>query len=270
MRINGSIIGSNVTPSFLSGATGIWSTQNVELANRQIIWPTNIVTNGLVLFLDANNTNSYPGSGTSWYDLSGNGNTGTLTNGPTFNSANGGSIVFDGIDDYVRISHNSILAPTSQISYGAWAFLSNWNITNNLRLLSKTETGGYNIGLNESTIGAGNFGGIIYLGGAYRQAKVTRSTISSGWHYIIMTCDGRYFRLYIDAINVATYDHGSVATISYTYNNSFFIGAEPGPSTTPDGSYWNGNISQATVYNRSLTATEVLQNFQVTRDRFGV
>ena len=98
MRINGSIIGSNVTPGIVSGASGIWSMQNVEIANRSCTWPTDIVTNGLVLFLDANNTNSYPGSGTSWYDLSGNGNTGTLTNGPTFSSVNGGTIVFDGID----------------------------------------------------------------------------------------------------------------------------------------------------------------------------
>ena len=60
-----------------------------------------IVTNGLVLYLDAANKKSYPGSGTTWTDLSGNNNTGTLTNGPTFDSNNGGSIVFDGTNDYV-------------------------------------------------------------------------------------------------------------------------------------------------------------------------
>ena len=61
-----------------------------------------LVTNGLVLCLDAANKLSYPGSGTTWYDLSGNANNGTLTNGPTFNSANSGSIVFDYIDDYIK------------------------------------------------------------------------------------------------------------------------------------------------------------------------
>ena len=121
-----------------------------------------IVTSGLVLALDAAERLSYPRTGTTWRDLSGNNNNGTLTNGPTFNAGNQGSIVFDGVDDYVGIPHTSILAPTSQISYGAWAFLSNWNITNDLRLLSKTQSGGYNIGLNEATIGDGNFGGIIY------------------------------------------------------------------------------------------------------------
>ena len=62
----------------------------------------NIVTDVLVLCLDAANRRSYPGSGNSWLDLSGNGNNGTLTNGPTYSSANGGSLVFDGVDDYVN------------------------------------------------------------------------------------------------------------------------------------------------------------------------
>ena len=62
-----------------------------------------IVTSGLVLALDAADRNSYPGSGTTWTDLSGNANNGTLTNGPTFNSANGGSIVFDGTNDFEAV-----------------------------------------------------------------------------------------------------------------------------------------------------------------------
>ena len=70
-----------------------------------------IVRNGLVLYLDAANPKSYPGSGTTWKDLSGNGNNGTLVNGPTFNSANGGSIVFDGTNDYVITTN--LLNPTT-------------------------------------------------------------------------------------------------------------------------------------------------------------
>ena len=63
-----------------------------------------IVTDGLVLCLDAANSKSYPGSGTSWNDLSRNNNTGTLTNGPTYTSSFGGSSVFDGTNDYVSKS----------------------------------------------------------------------------------------------------------------------------------------------------------------------
>ena len=65
-----------------------------------------VVEDGLVLALDAGNTKSYPGSGTTWTDLSGNGNNGTLTNGPTYSSSNGGSIVFDGVNDFVDISNS--------------------------------------------------------------------------------------------------------------------------------------------------------------------
>jgi len=76
-----------------------------------------IVTDGLVLALDAGNTKSYPGSGTTWTDLSGNGNTGTLTNGPTFDSANGGSIVFDGTNDYVQVTGSITVTSATFITW---------------------------------------------------------------------------------------------------------------------------------------------------------
>ena len=76
-----------------------------------------IVTNGLVLALDAGDRNSYPGTGTTWRDLSGNNNNGTLTNGPTFNTGSLGSIVFDGVDDYVLINAFSLLAPLTICSW---------------------------------------------------------------------------------------------------------------------------------------------------------
>jgi hypothetical protein len=80
-----------------------------------------IVTNGLVLNYDAGQQNSYSGSGTTWTDLSGRGNTGTLTNGPTYSSANGGSIVFDGVDDYVNIGSQSLVGSgTSPFSVELW------------------------------------------------------------------------------------------------------------------------------------------------------
>ena len=73
-----------------------------------IFYNPRTITDGLVLCLDAANRKSYPGSGTTWTDLSGRGNTGTLTNGPTYSSANGGSIVFDGTDDIVNTSYVSV------------------------------------------------------------------------------------------------------------------------------------------------------------------
>jgi hypothetical protein len=95
-----------------------------------------IVTSGLVLCLDAANKLSYPGTGTSWYDLSGNANTGTLTNGPTFSVANMGSIVFDGVDDYVNIPNNSSFNVTDNISVEMWVRIETTQ-SNNLGFLIK-------------------------------------------------------------------------------------------------------------------------------------
>ena len=82
-----------------------------------------IVTNGLVLNLDAGYLPSYPQNGTSWYDLGPSGNTGTLTNGLTFNSGNGGSIVFDGVDDSTVLPNSSTLsAGIGDFTYNAWIY----------------------------------------------------------------------------------------------------------------------------------------------------
>ena len=89
-----------------------------------------LVMNGLVLCLDAGNTKSYPGSGTTWTDISRNGNTGTLTNGPTYSSANGGHIVFDGSNDYVSLS--SGISSTDNLTYEAWV---NPSLLNDFRVL---------------------------------------------------------------------------------------------------------------------------------------
>jgi hypothetical protein len=96
-----------------------------------------IVTDGLVLSLDAGNANSYPGTGTNWADLSGNGLNGTLVNGPTYNSANLGSIVFDGTNDHVTVANNSLLNPTTTISVAAYFNISSFGINSYAPILLK-------------------------------------------------------------------------------------------------------------------------------------
>ena len=120
-----------------------------------------IVTNGLVLALDAADRNSYPDSGTTWTDLSGNGSNGTLINGPTFSSVNGGSIVFDGLNDYVNIStpvnltnpsticafiNTSVTTGSNQVIYGPSANQEdNWlSISNNKAQIFATQTANVN------------------------------------------------------------------------------------------------------------------------------
>ena len=94
--------------------------------NGSIIdYTTPIVLNGLVLYLDAGNPLSYPGTGTIWTDLSNFGNNGTLINGPTFNSGNGGNIVFDGTNDFVTCGTAIGKLPNFTIS--CWIKPNNWN-----------------------------------------------------------------------------------------------------------------------------------------------
>ena len=234
-----------------------------------------IVRDGLVLYLDAGDRNSYPGTGNTWYDLSGNGNNGAFgasTAAPSFSSNNKGSIVFDGSNDYISVPYANVLAPTSQISYGVYAYSSNWNnITSSVRIMSKTENGGYQIAINEPVyLGNGYVGGLIHVAGTYRAARILKSSLSSGWHYMQFTFDGRYYRMYLDGINVNTYDHGSTASISYSFNNHLVLGAEPDGTTGLQGGYFPGKIAQLTINNRALSANEVQQNYNALKGRFGL
>ena len=259
MRINGSIIGSNVTPSFLSGATGVWSMQNVELANRQIIWPTDIVTNGLVLFLDANNTNSYPGSGTSWYDLSGNSNSGTLINGPTFSSTNGGSIVFDGTNDYASF-------PTTLSTYPGT--ITGWfNSTNSGQILTITDTTdwhGWIISTSNTDINLN----VVAGGGTDSSVSVSNST--TGFRFFsarLVSATSRFIDTVISGNITSTQNTVSrnptgLDNLNLARNGGMWAAQYP--------NYLSGKISNILIYNRVLSVNEILQNYNARRDRFGV
>jgi hypothetical protein len=230
-----------------------------------------IVTDGLILALDAGNVKSYPGSGTTWYDKSGYGNNGTLTNGPTFTGSNGGSLVFDGTNDYVTIPYTPILTPTSSISFGGWAYKDLWADVPDSRLLSKTQVGGYQLtfSTNDAYIPTGNVGILIHLGGTYYATSVPIiDYIITKWNHFFATCDGRYIKLYINGNLISTYDKGSTSPITYSNNNYFVIGAEPGTGTGIDGSYFSGRISNILVYDRALSDSEVFQIYNAQKSRY--
>ena len=111
------------------------------------LYSPKIVTDGLVLCLDAGNNKSYPSSGTAWNDLSGNNNNGTLTNGPTFTGSFGGSIVFDGTNDYVDLGNISQLKPTTQITVSAWVYRSTMNDNQNEAIIGCAQSSGYELQL---------------------------------------------------------------------------------------------------------------------------
>lgn len=224
-----------------------------------------IVTNGLVLDYDIAQLRSYPTTGTSVTDLSGNNNTGTLTNGVAFNSANGGSLVYDGINDYVNIPSNSIFNVTN-ISISAW-FNINLLLTNQ-NIISRGFTAltlpyvSFVLKMNSSSP-FNKCSMELSIGGTNR-TLIQNSTLSiNNWYNIVGTYDGTTLKSYINGsqdINTLT----SVGSIT-AYNTPVSIGR-----SQLAGQYFNGKIAQTQIYNRALTATEVTQNFNANRSRYGL
>lgn len=234
----------------------------------------NVINNGLIFYLDAGNIKSYSGSGLTWSDLTLNKFKAVLYNGPTFSR---NSIGFDGVNDYVQIDHNSQLAQTYSMSFNTWIYNSNWNsMTNNCKVFSKTQTGGYAFGSSIFTVGVMEY--ISYIGGAYRSVTYSLSSLTNSmWYNFSGSWDSRYLKLYVNGVSVSTLDYGLVigstsatSYISYSYNNILAIGAEPGATSSIDGNYWVGNIAMLQLYNRALSSSEVLQNFNALRTRFNL
>ena len=217
-----------------------------------------IVTNGLVLWLDAGISPSYSGSGTTWTDLSGNNNNGILTNGPTFNSDNGGSMVFDGVNDYVNAGNLGTFYLQGTISY--WM---NSSVVENYRNTFSTNYLGNNnvIRFEQSTgalkvvIGNAMASVVIYN---YQSANFNSNT----WYHIVLTWNTTSNNVtgYLNT----TQKFSSAHTIWPTSLPSISIG-----SGFDNSRYFTGKIACLSIYNNSLSAQEVTQIFNVQKTRFG-
>jgi hypothetical protein len=226
----------------------------------------NIVDNGLVLYLDAGNRKSYPGSGTTWSDKSGFNNNGTLTNGPTFNTGSGGSIVFDGTDDFVNIGN---IGDYSTLSYTLESFIYPEfdSILFGRPFLSK----GLNCSQGEFSFEYGRIANkFTFLSSYASLALMSNSTYpKNNWYHAVITRsnngNGTYTNiLYINGILDNT------TTISYpseTTNGNLSIGGQNICSNIGD---FLGKIAMSRIYNRALSAQEVLQNYNATKGRFGL
>ena len=208
-----------------------------------------IVTDGLILYLDAANKKSYPGSGTAWSDLSGNTNTGTLTNGPTFDSSNNGSINFDGTDDLVECSSIS----STNFTNSAWVNVDAKNINGIISWTVGT--------VRRELMFISSYLSIAYGSNKYRKID---SVLSNGvWMNVAATYDGTTPLIYVNGVSQTL--TGQI-TAAAGVANKCYIGRIA--YSTPY--YFNGKIANVKIYNRALTSTEVLQNYNATKDRFGL
>ena len=218
-----------------------------------------IVTNGLVLDLDAAKVASYSGTGTSWNDISGNNNNGTLVNGPTFSGiGKQASIVFDGVDDFVSGSGTVL---TTQGTIITWFKTSNTYTNNYLFSLPWVSSGnnGFDLGFGGTT----TFRSIVVTTSTYVELTYTTTYSDNNWHMGAITYSGTTATLYYDG--VARTSASITGSIRQQANGEFNI-ARFGSF----GGYVAASISNATVYNRALSATEVSQNFNALRSRYGI
>ena len=227
-----------------------------------------IVTSGLVLALDAADKLSYTGTGTTWRDLSGNNNTGTLTNGPTFSAANMGSIVFDGTNDYVNVPYNVNLNPSSNISVSLWLTLTATDTTiRNPIELSAASDELYFI-LWRADLSPKRWGwGVKQSNGTTAETTSTATTFSTNtWYNIALVANSSAGQVYFYYNGILDSGVAYNGTIKQNASAILSIGSDQGNTRR----YWQGNISNTLIYNRALSTAEVLQNYNATKSRFGL
>ena len=223
----------------------------------------NIIEDGLVFAVDAANKKSYPGSGTIWSDLAGN-NNGTLTNGPTFDLGNGGSLVFDGTNDYAEIPDNSSLDITSGITIACWVYLGADTSGCGIVGKSSSSTNGLALAYGWSNKG---FQAINWnLRNAPQLSKDLSRDIEK-WVYAVSMDNGGTRTIYVldsqgtrsgtSTLNPATWNNASSLYIGNADN--IFYGV---PSNT--------KISYVHAYNRTLSSTEATQNYNALKSRFNL
>ena len=265
----------NPTGSDLVTYTNNFLNQNFSTATECVNWfntQTNyvcvnkdydpIITSGLTLCLDASFTPSYSTSGNTWYDLSYNSLSTTLVNGPTFDSANGGSLVFDGSNDQCVVTSNGFGTFNNQ-KYTIEAWVKFTSSSGDIPIFSYDFTS-----FNQPYYSAHlrNTGtGQIFLGwnmGGFAASIQTSTVISAGnWYYVVGVVESGRQQIYVN--NVLRASSTQTGTITY-YTTPVYVGYFP---NAPLVMY--GNIAIVRVYNRAFSSSEVTQNWNSQKSRFG-
>lgn len=223
-----------------------------------------VIQSGLLLDLDAGNLSSYPGSGSVWTDLSGNGNTTTLVNSPTFASTIGGELLFNHSNQYATVNNNAMFnINTITMSITAkHTFITQYS-GQVQQLINKTSSSGYAIRMN--------YGdnlmieGAVWTGAAYQTAGMLIPGIltTNKWYHYTMTYNGTNIKFFWNGVLQAT----TAATGTITTNAEILsIGAKNTAGVVSN--YFDGSVGEVQVYNRGLTDGEVLYNFNAHKTRY--
>ena len=219
-----------------------------------------IVTSGLVLCMDSGNPRSYPGSGTVWNDATTSGFNYTLINSPTYTSGTSGFFTFDGVNEYATASNNTAL-DTQTPSVEVWV-KTNATTQNGFWFEKGTVNTQYSLFQEGAVIQWRQF---FSSGQGLTNLSTTTSTYmnTSNWYQVVGTFTSGSRILYINGVQV---NSDSQAGTIATNTGGQWIGVYGGAV----GYFYNGSLSICRVYNRVLTAAEVLQNFNASRGRYGI
>lgn len=249
---------------------------NLILRVMSFNYSPKVASNGLILYLDAANKNSYVSGSLSWNNLAARQNNGTLVNGPTFNTGSGGSIVFDGTNDYVG---------TPIFNYGTGDYTWTFWLKASSQLSAYIGQGQY----------AGNIGGTIYgvlrndqglsnmvtfqvASGGGSQNILIKSTsnvfTNNVWFNITVTWNfsTKTLLMYINGTQttVTTTTAGTITTLTPTNQGIRVQSIGMYDDSRTNIFQFNGNMSTVNIYNRVLSATEVLQNYNTLKGRYGL
>lgn len=250
---NGGIIGKPITDPTQLSAIGKWNLSDQNIYKQQNKWVTDLVVSGLVLHLDAGNTSSYSGSGSTWYDLSGSNYHATFQNSPTWSSSNGGQMVMTG-SQYFSTSF-PLAAPSSSSlqSYCGW-FVGNGNF------FGSSAGGTSQFHFQISLSGTNLTYNVTYYGGSGSEG-VTSATVTpqSINHIAVVKTAAYYYDVYFNGTKVMNQAYKTATTGTSFYPGLFY-----------SGSYNNHTVSSYQIYNRTLSAAEVQQNYNAGKGRFGL
>jgi hypothetical protein len=246
---SGNIIGAINTPS-PNSASGVWDLREQLWNSREGRWPlvvpTSPVTDGLLIQLDAGQSGSYPGTGSTWTDLQGT-NNGTLVGNVSYTSLNGGGLVFDGSDDYVSLG-----SINTNLANNTFVFQVSVSSARTHTLIAGSATGYYQIRLlptnevqlvDSNTADMGTFTGFT-------------ASIDTP-HNITVTRDGSTYSLYADGVYISQLTSGAS-----------FVTTSPRLGANVLLEELQGTMYCMYFYNRTLSAAEVFQNYSFINSRF--
>lgn len=221
-----------------------------------------IITDGLVLALDAANPRSYPGSGTVWKDLSGLGNNGTLVNGVGYSADDKGTMVFDGVNDYAEVL-NPFYQYSNEITVSAFCKFNTFEY-----ILSQSTKNIDSMTTNVWLWHKGTNGLIWYINdsGSWKSVSYLNSLFSGEWYHITTTASSSNIKIYINATNVTSGAGISLGILNNSLSGIATNDYRYSSSRTPI----NGSISNIIIYNRALSNQEISQNFEALRGRYGI